>query len=183
MATEICIFTIGHSNHSLGTFLRPLRQHQVEALVDVRRYPRSRRHPHFNMEKLSASLKVEGVEYHWLECLGGNRRRSNNAPSPNRGIEDESFRNYADYMASEEFRQGVATLLEIARNRRTALMCAEGDYRHCHRQLISDYLVASGITVQHILSSGEARLHLLAAAAKIVEGHVVYPGPPTLFEM
>lgn len=178
------ILTIGHSNHSVGTFLWLLRKHEIEALVDVRRYPVSRRHPHFNREALSASLAEEDIEYIWLESLGGNRKRAKDAPpSPNRGIEDESVRNYADYMASVEFRQGVMKLLEIARGHRTAIMCAENDYRRCHRQLLSDYLLANGVTVQHILPDGEVKPHALTARGRTADGTVTYPGPPTLFDM
>ena len=155
------ILTIGHSNHSLGTFLWLLQKHDIEALVDVRRYPVSRRHPHFSREALSASLAEENIAYHWLESLGGNRKRAKDAPpSPNRGIEDESFRNYADYMASDEFRQGVTKLLEIARRHRTVIMCAENDYRRCHRQLLSDYLLANDVAIHHILPDGDVKPHV-----------------------
>lgn len=182
--SELQIFTIGHSNHPLGTFVWLLKTHVIEALVDVRRYPSSRRHPHFSRENLSVALKEEGIEYHWLEALGGNRMRRKDSPaSPNRGIDDEAFRNYADYMSTNEFRQGVTTLLEIARSHRTVIMCAEGDYRNCHRRLLSDYLTATGITVQHIFPNGDVELHSLTATAKMVDGTVTYPGQPTLFDM
>ena len=178
------IFTIGHSSHPLGSLVWLLRKHEIEALVDVRRYPLSRRHPHFSRENLSASLADEDIEYHWLESLGGNRKPAKDAPpSPNRGIEDESFRSYADHMASDEFRQGVARLLEIGGGQRTTIMCAEGDYRHCHRRLLSDHLTANGVTVQHIFPSGEVKPHKLTGGAKIVDGLVTYPGQPTLFDM
>ena len=150
--SDLQILTIGHSSHPLGSFLWLLQKHGVNALVDVRRYPGSRRHPHFSRENLSASLEEEGIVYHWLESLGGNRKRAKDAPpSLNRGIEDEAFRNYADYTATDEFTQGVARLLEIATHRPTSIMCAEGDYHHCHRRLLSDHLVANSVTVQHIL--------------------------------
>ncbi|MGI6414785.1 MAG: DUF488 family protein [Thermoguttaceae bacterium] len=128
MSTEVQIFTIGHSSHPLATFVWLLRKHGIEALVDIRSYPGSRRHPHFSREGLSASLAVEGIEYHWLQALGGYRNSTKGAaPSRNRGIEHEGFRAYADYMATDEFRQGVATLIEIAGSHRTTIMCAEGD--------------------------------------------------------
>jgi uncharacterized protein (DUF488 family) len=171
-------------DRQLGTFLWLLQKHQIEALVDVRRYPASRRHPHFSRENLSVALEDEDIEYHWLEALGGNRKRANDAPpSPNRGIEDEAFRNYADHMATDEFRKGVAKLTEIAGGHRTVIMCAEGDYRHCHRRLLSDHLVANDVAVQHILPSGEVEPPKLTAGAKIVDGHVTYPGQPTLFDL
>jgi uncharacterized protein (DUF488 family) len=143
--SHVQIFTIGHSSHPLGSFLWLLQKHGVSSLVDVRRYPGSKRHLHFSREILSGSVEEDGIKYHWLEALGGNRRRAKDAPpSHNRGIEDESFRNYADYMATDEFKQGVTTLLEIAADRRTAIMCAEGDYAHCHRRLLSSSFALFG---------------------------------------
>jgi uncharacterized protein (DUF488 family) len=178
------ILTIGHSSHPLGTFLWLLQKHCIAALVHIRRCPGSRRHPHFSRENLSASLEQEGIEYNWLEALGGNRKRVKDAPpSPNRGIEDESFRNYADYMATDEFRKGVAKLTEIAAGHCTAMMCVEGDYRHCHRRLLSDHLMANGVTVHHIFPNSEVKPHKLTAGAKFVDGLVTYPGQPTLFDL
>ena len=125
--SELQIFTIGHSSHPLGTFVWLLRQHGIQALVDIRRYPGSKRHPHFSRAGLSSSLAEEDIDYHWLEALGGNRkRRHGDPPSRNRGIEDEGFRGYADYMGTDGFRQGVARLMEIAGRHRPAIMCARG---------------------------------------------------------
>jgi len=130
------------------------------------------------------ALVDEGIEYHWLEALGGRRhRKKSDPPSPNPGLRDQSFRNYGDYMATDEFQQGVAKLLVIAGNRRTAIMCAEGLYWQCHRRLVSDHLLANGVTVLHILPTGEVKPHKLTPGAKVAEGTVTYPGPATLFEM
>jgi uncharacterized protein (DUF488 family) len=184
MSTDLQIYTIGHSSHPMGTFLWLLQQHQIGALADIRRYPGSKRHPHFSRANLAGSLQEEGIDYHWLEALGGHRKkRQDDPPSVNRGIADESFRSYADYMATDGFRQGVTTLLEIAEQKATTLMCAEADYRHCHRHLLCDYLTATGVHVQHILPTGEVAPHKLTPGAKIVEGTVTYPGQPTLFDM
>ena len=125
-------FPIWHSNHTLGTFAWLLQKHEIEALVDVRRYPVSRRHPHFSRESLSASLEEEGVSYHRLEALGGNRQRSRDVPpSPNRGIEDEAFRNYANHTAKDDFCQGVK-LLEIVPVHRT-VSCAPKAINVCQQ--------------------------------------------------
>jgi len=184
MSAEVQVFTIGHSSHPPGSFLWLLRKHGIQALVDIRSYPGSRRHPHFSQGNLADTLKEEDIEYHWLEALGGHRRRSkDDPPSRNRGIADEAVRTCADYMASGEFRQGVAKLIEIAQNRRTSIMCAEGDYRHCHRRLLSDYLVANGISVLHVSPTGEVKSHKRTPGARIVAGMVTYPGQPTLFDM
>jgi uncharacterized protein (DUF488 family) len=174
------VLTIGHSNHPLDRFLALLVQHGVEALVDIRRFPGSRKHPHFHRDNLAAALPKSGVEYHWLEALGG-RRHKQREESPNVGLENRGFRNYADYMLSDEFREGVENLLEIARQKRTALMCAEGLFWQCHRRLVSDFLVANGVTVQHIMPGGELRPHKLTGGAVIEGGRVTYPGEKSLF--
>ena len=125
MPSKMKLSTIGHSNHPLDRFLALLARHGVEALVDIRRFPGSRKHAHFNRDSLAAALAESGVEYHWLEALGG-RRPKQRGESPNLGLENQGFRNYADYMLTDEFREGVETLLEVARRKRTAIMCAEG---------------------------------------------------------
>ncbi len=174
------IATIGHSNHSLDRFLSLLAQHEVEALVDIRRFPGSRKHPHYHRDKLAESLPKAGVDYHWLEALGG-RRRKQQDKSPNLGLENRSFRNYADYMLTDEFREGIEQLLEVARQKWTAIMCAEGLFWQCHRRLVSDFLFANGVTVQHIMPSDELRPHQLTRGAVIESGHLTYPGEKSLF--
>ena len=136
---EIEIFTIGHSNHAIDRFIALLKQHGITALVDIRRFPSSRRHPHFNRPELEKALGEHGVEYHWHEPLGGHRKEELDE-SPNLGIRDESFRNYADYMLGDEFRQGAGRLLEIAGMKRVAMMCAESSFHRCQRKLLSDFL-------------------------------------------
>jgi len=174
------VFTIGHSNHPLDRFLALLAQHQIEALVDIRRFPGSRKHPHFQRDNLAPALQNAGMEYRWLEALGG-RRHKQREESPNLGLENRGFRNYADYMLTDEFRQGVVKLLELARQRRTAIMCAEGLFWQCHRRLVSDFLVANGLTVEHIMPAGQLRPHQLTRGAVIDNGHVTYPGEKSLF--
>ena len=174
------IVTIGHSNHSLEHFLTLLAQHVVEALVDIRRFPGSRKHPHFNQDNLATALPGSGLEYHWLEALGG-RRHKQREDSPNLGLENQGFRNYADYMLTEEIRKGVEELLVVARWKRTAIMCAEGLFWQCHRRLVSDFLVANGLTVQHIMPTGELRPHKLTSGAVIEGRQVTYPGEKSLF--
>lgn len=168
------IFTIGHSNHPLDRFLSLLGQHGIEALADIRRFPGSRKHPHFSRENLASELKKAGIEYHWLEALGGRRGKSLD-DSPNLGLHNESFRNYADYMMTEAFQESIEKLREIARRKTTAIMCAEGLFWQCHRRLVSDFLLAIGVTVQHILPSGELRTHTLTEGAVVESGKVTYP--------
>ena len=174
------VLTIGHSNHPLDRFLALLAGHGVEALVDIRRFPGSRKHPHFNRDSLAAALPKSGVEYHWLEALGG-RRHKQRDESPNMGLGNEGFRNSADYMLTGEFREGMEKLLGVARRKRTAILCAEGLYWRCHRRLVSDFLAARGVAVQHILPSGELRPHTLTSGAVVEGGQVTYPGESSLF--
>jgi uncharacterized protein (DUF488 family) len=174
------VLTVGHSNHPLDRFLALLARHGVETLADIRRFPGSRKHPHFNRDDLAAALPKSGVEYHWLEALGG-RRQKQRGESPNLGLENQGFRNYADYMATDEFRAGVEQLLEVARRKRTAIMCAEGLFWQCHRRLVSDFLVANGVAVEHIMPGGELRPHTLTTGAVIENGRVTYPGEKSLF--
>ena len=184
MPDQLQIFSIGHSSHPLNDFLALLKQHRIEAVVDIRRFPGSRKHPHFSQESLAATLPEHGIEYHWLEALGGRRhRKKTDPPSPNPGLRDQSFRNYADYMLTDEFRQGMAKLLEVAGNRCTAIMCAEGLYWQCHRRLVSDYMQANGVSVQHIFPNGEIKAHTLTPGAMVDSSILTYPAPPTLFDV
>ena len=171
------LFTIGHSTHPLDRFLELLAEHRIELVADIRRFPGSRKYPHFNRESLANSLPEAGVEYHWIELLGGRRKKGGGEPSKNLALRNESFRNYADYMATEEFREGVTQLLNDAQQRRTAFMCSEGLFWRCHRRLVSDYLLAKDIRVQHIMPSGKSQPHTLTAGAEAVDGDVTYPLP------
>jgi uncharacterized protein (DUF488 family) len=170
------VFTIGHSNLPLDQYLSLLSQHQIEALVDIRRFPSSRTFLHFNQKNLAATLQEAGIEYHWIEALGGRRPKSaGDESSRNRGLENEGFRNYADYMQTEPFREAVGKLLEIAERKRTALMCAESVYWRCHRRLVSDFLLANDVAVQHIFPKGELRPHQPTPGVEIDAGTVTYP--------
>src|SRR3954454_7061640 len=165
------IFTIGHSTHEADAFLELLRGARIELLVDVRRFPTSRRQPWFNSGDLERSLRNAGVEYLHLEALGG--RRDPAPDSPNGGWRVGQFRGYADHMASTEFRQAVDGL--VAEPRTTAVMCAEAQWWRCHRRLLSDALVARGVEVVHLNARGGSGPHALTDFAVIDEGRVSYP--------
>lgn len=136
----------------------------------------SRRLPHFNREALEAELPTHGIRYKWMKELGGRRKKLRD-DSPNIALRNESFRNYADYMMTDEFTQGIARLLEIAEQGKTAYMCAERVYFQCHRMLISDYLAAHGHTVLHIDDDKRpSRQHKMMAEARLVDGRLVYDG-------
>jgi uncharacterized protein (DUF488 family) len=149
------LFTIGHSTHSLEQFVALLGRHDVKVVADVRRFPGSRKFPQFNRDALALSLPQTGVDYRWIEALGGRRTSKGDASSENLGLRNESFRSYADYMATEPFREGVSQLLGEGERKRTAFMCSEGWYWRCHRRLVSDYLLANGFAVHHIMPNGE----------------------------
>jgi uncharacterized protein (DUF488 family) len=181
MSFQPTVYTIGHSTHSLGDFLSLLARHEIAALADIRRFPGSRKWPHYNRENLAAALEEQGIQYHWLESLGGRRKSSKDGVSPNLGLRNDSFRSYADYMLTDAFCEGVGELLEIARNRRTAMMCSESLFWRCHRRLVSDYLLTHGTPVEHIFPGGDVKPHALTREAKIEAGRLTYPAPPSLF--
>jgi len=135
----------------------------------------SRRLPHFNREALEKSLSEAGIKYVWMKELGGRRKKIRD-DSPNVALRSESFRNYADYMLTNEFQQGVAELINLAEQSRTAYMCAERVYFQCHRMLVSDWLVAHGNEVLHIDAMGPAKPHRVMAEARLVDGQVIYRG-------
>ena len=151
----MAIFTIGHSNHPIERFLELLaRQRKSTSWSDIRRFPSSRKHPHFNRERLEASLrrKASATNGSKNSAVGALVRRP--ASRTNQGLRNESFRNYADYMSTAPFHHGIDKLLALAKERTVAVMCAEGLWWQCHRRLVSDYLVANGHAVEHVLPDG-----------------------------
>jgi uncharacterized protein (DUF488 family) len=168
------IWTVGHSTLTIEQFLGVLSSFQIQLLVDVRSFPGSRRYPHFNKEELRRSLTAVGIDYVHMPELGG--RRKTRPDSKNVVWRNQSFRGYADYMETQAFREGAKQLLERARDRRTAIMCAEAVWWRCHRSLISDYLKADDVTVTHILSEGKSEEHPYTSAAQIVNGKLSYRG-------
>jgi uncharacterized protein (DUF488 family) len=178
MGSEGEILTVGHSNHEEGEFVELLRGAGVELIADVRRYPGSRRQPHFERTALAAVLLEAGIGYRWLgELLGG--RRKPLPDSPNGAWDNDQFRGYADHMASEEFAAGLAELEELARQQRVAVMCAEAWLVRCHRRLIADALTARGWRVLHLESNGRLTEHELTDFAVVEDGIVTYPEAQT----
>jgi uncharacterized protein (DUF488 family) len=168
------VWTIGHSNQPLRGFLTTLVAHDIALIADVRRFPASRRHPHFGKDALAASLQERGIGYEHFPELGG--RRSARHDSPNTAWHNASFRGYADYMDTREFEDGIARLLALAAERRTAIMCAELLWWQCHRGLISDYLKSRGHDVVHLVSPAKQEPHPYTSAASLVDGHLSYRG-------
>ena len=166
------IWTIGHSTLPIERFISLLKTQEIQAVADVRRFPGSRRYPQFGQEQLAESLRRECIEYIHFPELGG--RRAARADSPNTAWRNEAFRGYADYMMTPAFQNGIERLQATAREKRTAVLCAEAVWWRCHRGLIADYFKAHGQKVLHILSSGKTEEHPFTGAARIVQGKLSY---------
>lgn len=166
------IWTIGHSTRPLDAFLELLDQYRLEAVADVRRFPGSRRYPHYAQTALSATLAEHGIAYRWIPALGGRRRPL--PDSPNIAWRNASFRGYADHIGSAEFSLGLDDLLEISNRLRTTLLCAEALWWRCHRALIADVLCVRGIEVVHILDAKHTVVHPYTAPAHVVDGRLSY---------
>jgi uncharacterized protein (DUF488 family) len=169
------LYTIGHSTRPLDDLLETLQAHRIQTLVDIRAFPMSRRLPQFNREALEKSLATAGLRYVWMKELGGYRKTIRD-DSPNIGLRNQSFRNYADYMLAAEFEAAMNELIGLAEKSRTAYMCAERVYFRCHRMLVSDWLVAHGHEVVHIDGSGPVKAHKLTAEARMIDGQLIYRG-------
>jgi uncharacterized protein (DUF488 family) len=166
------VWTVGHSTLEATDFLALLKPHGIELLADIRRYPVSRRYPWFNAGALAAGLAPEGIAYRHFEALGG--RRSVRPDSRNTLWRNASFRGYADYMETPEFKAALEELERVASAKRTAILCSEAVWWRCHRQLVADALTARGIEVRHIAGTGGTRAHALTKGARVEEGEPVY---------
>jgi uncharacterized protein (DUF488 family) len=173
----LTVFTVGHSSHALERLAELLRGHGVTQVADVRRWPRSRRHPHFDDDALAVELAPHGIAYAHLPELGGHREPV--AGSVNDGWDVPAFNGYADHLASDELARGLERLRGLRAARVTAVMCAEGDWRRCHRQLLADVLVVrEGIEVVHIAPDGGTEPHAVTAfAVRDAAGALTYPAP------
>jgi uncharacterized protein (DUF488 family) len=166
------VWTVGHSTRTLDEFVGVLRAHDIEALVDVRRFAASRRLPQFNEGALRDGLEQAGIAYRWLPELGG--RRAPQPQSINTGWRLESFRGYADHLASDEFAEGLFELLMVADGLRTTVMCAEMLWWQCHRRLIADVLTSLHYEVLHVQTGKPAELHRLIDPARLIDGELSY---------
>ena len=186
------IWTIGHSTRTIDDFISLLKENEIDLLADVRAWPSSKRYAHFNKDVLAESLNVHGIRYQHFPELGG--KRKSKPDSRNTAWRNASFRGYADYMETEQFRKGIERLLDIAGQgaatraaaeakndeweavtpRPIAIMCAEAVWWRCHRSLIADYLKARGVEVLHILGANKVDPHPYTPAARIVNGELSY---------
>jgi uncharacterized protein (DUF488 family) len=171
------IFTIGHSTRTLDEFVALLLKVHVTLLVDVRSIPRSRATPQFNGDTLPGSLANDGIGYRHLPALGGRRSHRKDAPpSLNTYWRVAAFRNYADYAETAEFRAGLDALRTLARDDRCAIMCAEAVWWRCHRRIITDYLLAGGRRVEHIMGPAQVVEATLTPGARVKgDGTLRYP--------
>jgi len=169
------LYTIGHSTRTIEELIAALQAHQIQALVDIRAFPMSRRLPQFNRDSLQQTLPAAGIRYLSMKALGGYRKKSLE-DSPNVALRNQSFRNYADYMLTPEFERAISELVTLAESFRTAYMCAERLYFRCHRMLVSDWLVAHGHEVLHIDAEPPAKPHTLMTEARIIDGRLIYRG-------
>jgi uncharacterized protein (DUF488 family) len=172
--------TIGHGRRPLADFVELLRSAKVMCLVDVRTVPRSRTNPQYNRDTLPDSLAPFSVGYEHIAALGGLRGRIREVPEDvNAFWDNKSFHNYADYAMSAQFRDGLAHLRELGRDGRCAIMCAETVWWRCHRRIITDYLLAAGERVFHILGPGHVEPAVMTEVARVQgAGTLVYPAEP-----
>lgn len=170
------LWTIGHSTHSIETFIEMLQGADIRVLADIRRLPGSRKYPHFNQEELELTLSRHGIRYVYIPELTG--RRKVQPESKNTAWRNRSFQGYADYMETSEFMHGINTLMRIAEEYRTAIMCAEAVWWRCHRSMVADYFKSVGWTVIHITGVNQSRLHPYTGAANVSEGKLNYHPSP-----
>lgn len=170
------LYTIGHSTREIGEFIDLLSSHGITQLVDIRTIPKSRHNPQFGQTELESSLKDSGITYIYMKSLGGLRSAAKQE-SVNGAWRNRSFRNYADYMQTDEFRHGVEDLIELAKKSTSAIMCAEAVPWRCHRSLVADALSVRNVPVYEIIGKGNTRPHKLTSFAVVEGTKITYPKP------
>jgi uncharacterized protein (DUF488 family) len=172
------VFTIGHSTRDLAAFIAALKAAGADSVADIRRFPMSRRFPHFNRENLTPALAEAGIGYRHFPALGGRRnKRADGALSPHTLWRVAAFRNFADYTETPEFRDAFAALTELAKNAKPAIMCAEAVWWRCHRRIVADYLLAAGFAVEHIFDEKKREAaKLTPGACPRGDGTLLYEG-------
>lgn len=170
-------YTIGHSTRTIEQFVSLLHASNVELVVDIRSIPRSRANPQYNKEIIAANLAVFGVGYLHLSELGGRRNKAKNVSSEINSLwQNKSFHYYADYALSDDFRYGLDKLISLGRKQQCTLMCSEAVWWRCHRRIVSDYLLAQGETVFHLMDKSHVQTAILTKGACITSSqNVVYP--------
>ena len=169
-----CVYTFGHSSRSIEEFIVTLQTYEITTVVDVRRFPGSRRNPQFGAEALEASLEECGIGYCHLGALGG-RRSKPASDSPNDAWENDSFQAYADYALTDEFQTALDDLIALTKTEIPVIVCAETVYWRCHRRIVADWLLARGYDVINIFDEERADEHSLTRFASVSDGRVIYP--------
>jgi len=169
---SMSVWTIGHSNRTETSFVELLKEFNIISLIDIRTFPGSKKYPHFNKENLRETLNSVQIDYVHLPELGG--RRKPKADSSNTAWRNSSFKGYADHMETQEFKEGISKLEEVARASRTAYMCSEALWWKCHRALVSDLLKNEGWKVYHIMEIGKSQEHPYTSAARSEQGNLFY---------
>ncbi len=172
MKKEI-MFTVGHSTRTLEELLELLKHYGITELVDIRSIPKSRHNPQFNGPELAHFLRNHHIGYHHLKKLGG--LRHTRSDSINTAWNNLSFRGFADYMQTEEFKEGLAELIQICHEKTVAIMCSEAVPWRCHRSLIGDALLVHGIQVEDIFSITSIKPHHMTPWAVIKGTTITYP--------
>ena len=174
------IITVGHGTAAQQELEALLAGADITSVVDVRRHPGSRRHPHVARDRLEAWLPAAGIDYRWEERLGG--RRSRVAGSPHTGLRDPSFQAYADHLDTPAFREAIETVLTEARDRRVAVLCSESVWWRCHRRLIADHVtLLTDVELRHLLHDGRLDEHRPTDVVRVEHGRLLYDGgEPTL---
>ncbi|MEI3847615.1 MULTISPECIES: DUF488 domain-containing protein [unclassified Microbacterium] len=168
------IHTIGHSTRGFDDVVAMLRSNGVTQLVDVRSFPSSRKFPQWDRENIQSALPPD-IGYQWMRQLGGRRYTPAGVPSPNGAWRVKAFRDYADYMGTDQFHAGVDQLIRLAGHSSPAIMCSEAVPWRCHRRLITDALLVRGVTVSHIMSATATRPAELTPFACVHDGRITYP--------
>lgn len=170
------VYTIGHSTRAFDEVVQMLRENGVDLLCDIRSYPSSRTFPQWNQGAIMANLP-DDIGYRWLKDLGGRRHTPAGVESPNGAWRVKAFRDYADYMATGGFREGLDELIALAADHTPAIMCSEAVPWRCHRRLVTDALLVAGVDVQHIMSATLTRPAELNPDLVVVDGRCTYPPP------
>jgi uncharacterized protein (DUF488 family) len=170
------VWTVGHSTREFGELVDILHAYGITELVDVRSFPMSRKFPQWNKAAIIDSLPSD-IGYRWLRQLGGRRHTPAGTPSVNTAWRVKAFRDYADYMQTAEFAEGLGELIGLSRQQRPVIMCSEAVPWRCHRRLITDALIVAGVEVTHIMSATAARPATLNDSARVEDGKLIYPAP------
>jgi uncharacterized protein (DUF488 family) len=168
------VWTVGHSTREFDELVDMLRANEITYLVDVRSFPSSRKFPQWNKSAIAEALPSD-IGYRWIRALGGRRHTPKGTSTPNGAWRVKAFRDYADYMQSSEFEEGLSELIELSGHERPAIMCSEAVPWRCHRRLITDALIVAGLDVAHIMSATSTKAASLNEHARVHAGKLTYP--------